>query len=257
MNPIRVLQALLAIPPRPRQRRCVMCGHRIGRFLPVHGGWRAAPPLMLALEMVGSDLDHFECPRCGCNDRERHLLMFLQAAGVLSALKGKSVLHFAPEKRLAPRIVAAGPARYVKADLYPQAVDVIRVDMLAMQFADASFDVVIANHVLEHVDDDLRALAEIRRVLKPDGIAILQTPFSKALQHTWSDPGITGKSARAQAYGQDDHVRLYGRDILERFASAGLRSEVRQHAELLPGCDAAETGVNPSEPFFLFRNSPR
>lgn len=254
MNPIRVLQALTAIPPMPVRRHCVMCGHRIGRFMSIRGGWRAVPPLMRALDVIGSDPDNFECPRCGSIDRERHLLMYLQAAGLLAWLKGKDVLHFAPEKRLARRIAACEPGRYVRCDLYPQSDDVIRVDMLAMQFAAGSFDGVIANHVLEHVADDLKALAEIKRVLRPGGMAILQTPFSRKLQRTWSDPGIDDAPARTQAYGQDDHVRLYGRDIFERFASVGLRSGVAQHAELLADCDPAEAGVNPSEPFFLFWN---
>lgn len=71
-----------------------------------------------------------------------------------------------------------------------------------MPFADGSFDVVLANHVLEHVDDDRQAVAEIHRVLARGGRAILQTPYSRVLQQTWSDPGIVSEGARLQAYGQ-------------------------------------------------------
>jgi SAM-dependent methyltransferase len=109
--------------------------------------------------------------------------------------------------------------------------------------------------VLEHVDDDARALAEIRRVLKPGGMAILQTPYSRKLHRTWSDPGIDTPQARLQAYGQEDHVRLFGRDIFERVVAAGFESCVRQHADLLRDIDPATFGINPVEPFFLFRKA--
>ncbi len=73
------------------------------------------------------------------------------------------------------------------------------------------------------------------------------------LAHTWHDPGINTPKARVQAYGQNDHVRLFGRDIFERIAAAGFESQRAEHDELLSGVDAREFGVNPAEPFFLFR----
>ena len=207
---------------------------------------------MHAVGGVGSDVDHFECPWCGCHDRERHLFFYMTAIGLLPRMPGKSVLHFAPEKRLSQRIRAAEPARYVKCDLFPQAPDVLQVNMLEIQFEDDSFDLLVANHVMEHVADDQRALAEIVRVLKPGGCAILQTPFSSKLRHTWADSGIDSDEARLQAYGQEDHVRLYGLDIFERFEQAGLRADVKSHREALPDIDSARFGVNEAEPFFLF-----
>jgi SAM-dependent methyltransferase len=235
------------------RRHCVMCGHRVWRFMPYLRGTRDVPILMNVLDGIGSNPDQFECPRCGAHDRERHLLMYLEMSGLLANLGGKSVLHFAPEKRLGPRIEATGPARYVPCDLYPSSPDVQRVDMLSMPFESGTFDLVIANHVLEHVDDDLKALSEIHRVLKPGCHAILQTPYSAKLHHTWQDSGIDTDAARLQAYGQTDHVRLFGRDIFERFESAGFESRVQQHADVQSHINARATGVNPAEPFFLFR----
>lgn len=247
----RVRRVVAAIP-FPSRRECVACGKAVGRFLPYRRGSRSRPKLMVALECVGSDVDHFECPRCGAHDRERHLLLYFRAVGLLEAVPSLRILHFAPERCLAQRIAAAAPAGYVKCDLYPAADDVQRVDIEAMPFAEATFDLVIANHVLEHVDDDLRALREIRRVLRPGGRAILQTPYCASLDATWRDAGIATDAARLQAYGQEDHVRLYGRDLFERFASAGLRARVQTHAELLPGHDATVHGVNAAEQLFLF-----
>lgn len=232
---------------------CVMCGHRVWRFMPYMRGSTGVPKLMHAVDVIGSNPDRFECPRCGTHDRERHLLMYLENTGMLAGMLGKSVLHFAPEKRLGRRIAAAAPARYVPCDLYPSSPDMQRVDMIDMPFEDGTFDLVIANHVLEHVADDLKALTEIRRVLKPGGHAILQTPYSAKLHHTWQDPGIDDDVARLQAYGQSDHVRLFGRDIFARFTSAGLVSCVRQHDDVLPDVDEVALGINPKEPFLLFR----
>jgi SAM-dependent methyltransferase len=208
---------------------------------------------MEALGGVGSDTAHFECPHCGCTDRERHLLLYLRAAGSLQQMQGRSILHFAPEKRLSKHIAAIKPNRYIRCDLYPNAPDIQRVDMLAIPFADASVDFVIANHVLEHVADDRKALTEIHRVLKPGGYAILQTPYADKLHTTWQDPGIDTDAARLQAYGQKDHVRLFGRDIFTRFADAGLEPQVASHNDILSGTDADRYGVNSKEPFFLFR----
>lgn len=249
-----VIRKLINIPAAyglPRRRRCVMCESSIRRFMPYRGGNPAE--LMSALGMIGSDVANFECPRCGAHDRERHLLMYLEKTDMLMGMRGKAVLHFAPEKRLALRIIDVAPARYAPCDLYPSSPDVQRVDMLQMQFADQSFDLVIANHVLEHVDDDVRALKEIRRVLKPGGYAILQTPYSAKLHYTWQDPGIDTDVARLQAYGQADHVRLFGRDIFDRIAAVGFERHVQQHHELLGEVDPLATGVNPAEPLFLFR----
>lgn len=235
------------------KHRCIMCERRVGRFLPYKGGWRGAPLLMSALEVVGSDLDHFGCPCCGAHDRERHLLLYMQATGLMDRMSGMEVLHFAPEAHLSRAIAQASPRSYRKGDLYPCTADVERIDLLAISAETESFDLVIANHVLEHVSDDLAAVREIRRVLRPGGYAILQTPFSAKLHRTWSDPGIDTDSARLQAYGQEDHVRLFGRDIFERFASVGLTGCGGSHESLLGTCDATKYGVNPLEPFFLFR----
>ena len=224
--------------------------------MPYRSGLAGVSSLMCVLDVVGSDVDHFECPRCGAHDRERHLLMYLEATGLLMAIHNAAVLHFAPEKRLSRHIIDAMPARYVRCDLFPQSSEVQRVDIQAMEFESGSFDFLIANHVLEHVVDDVQAMSEIHRVLKPNGYAILQTPYSRKLSRTWQDPGIADDRSRLEAYGQEDHVRLFGRDIFDRFGATGLASRVRQHDELLSHLDARECGVNRAEPFFLFQRRP-
>ncbi len=237
------------------QCHCVLCNHDVWGFLPYGGGSKATPALMRELDVVGSDVDHFGCPRCTAHDRERHLFMYLEASGMLAQIRGKLVVHFAPETHLSECIIAAGPRQYVRCDLYPTSPEVESADLLALRFESESVDLLIANHVLEHVADDGKALSEIRRVLKMGGYAILQTPYSARLHRTWEDPGIASTQARLQAYGQEDHVRLYGRDILERIGSFGLQSKTQCHDDLLRGTDVRKFGVNPKEPFFLFQRA--
>lgn len=257
MKIARIAQVLIARLFFLGRRRCNICGHRVGWFLSYRGGWKSAPPLVRALCVVGSDLDNFECPWCGATDRERHLFMYMFAVGLFDELPGMSVLHFAPERRLSRLIAAKKPSLYITCDLYPKAPEVERVDIHAIPYPDKTFDLVIANHVLEHVKDDGQALKEVRRVLRPGGCAILQTPFSPKLYETWSDEGIDNECGRMHAYGQEDHVRLFGRNIFDRFAAAGLVSRVREHTQILSEWDSRKYGVNIAEPFFLFERGDR
>jgi len=250
----RARQAIAGMPFGAR-RECCMCSARIRHFLPYRGGWREAPPLLRSLRVVGSDLDNHLCPVCGCHDRERHLLLYVRQAGLLDRMRSSHILHFAPEARLTSFIERSAPAKYVKADLFPSRPGIERMDLLDIPYPTGSFDVVIANHVLEHVADDTRALAEIRRVLKQGGVAILQTPYSDLLASTLCDPGICTDEARLQVYGQEDHVRMYGRDIFARFASAGFTDRVVKHEQVLATVDPAKYGINACEPFFLFEAS--
>jgi 2-polyprenyl-3-methyl-5-hydroxy-6-metoxy-1,4-benzoquinol methylase len=104
--------------------------------------------------------------------------MYFDAMLIWSKIKDGNVLHFAPERILSPKISQAKPATYVKADLFPVSKDIAREDITRLSFSDCLFDLVIANHILEHVSDDHAAMKEIFRVLKPGGLAILQTPYS-------------------------------------------------------------------------------
>jgi SAM-dependent methyltransferase len=203
--------------------------------------------------VIGSDLDNYLCPLCGCHDRERHLLLYLRETRRMQTIRGSHILHFAPENRLTSFLEKEEPARYALADLFPSRAGIERIDLLDISYPTATFDFAIANHVLEHVADDLRALAEVRRVLKPGGYAIVQTPYSELLTSTFSDSGVCTDEDRLQIYGQEDHVRMYGRDIFARFASVGFASRVVEHAQVLAKYDPVRYGVNVREPFFLFQ----
>lgn len=255
MNVMKIAYAIAGRMPVMAKHCCNLCEHRVWRFLPYGGGSKSAPPLMSAIRMTGSDLDNFECPWCGATDRERHLSMYMEACGLLETITGKDILHFAPEPRIEKLLADREPARHVKADLYPSKPDVQRIDMMQIPYPDQSFDLVIANHVLEHVGSYLRSLQEVRRVLRVGGLAILQTPYSAKLEETWSDRGIDDEVSRLHAFGQEDHVRLFGKDVFTRIAEAGLTPRVGGHDDLLPHVDASRFGVNPAEPFFLYERT--
>ena len=96
------------------------------------------------------------------------------------------------------------------------------MDVCDIQFPSNTFDVVLCNHVLEHLVDDRKAMAEIYRVLKPGGWALLQVPLDEKLHETYEDPGIISKPDRAHHYGSPDHLRLYGRDYQAKLESVGF-----------------------------------
>lgn len=231
---------------------CCICQRKVRRFLPYRGAWSGMPGVLTDAGVIGSDIENYECPACGCHDRERHLFLYLQACGMFANMAGWRILHLAPERHLHRLMARTAPREYVLGDLYPTRPEMRRVDLMDIDFADGHFDLVIANHVLEHVADDGRALREILRVLRPGGQAVLQTPFASRIATKFEDARITSEPDRLRAYGQEDHCRLYGADFADFVASFGFLSKTAQHAALLPAVDARRMGVNVLEPFLLF-----
>jgi ubiquinone/menaquinone biosynthesis C-methylase UbiE len=134
----------------------------------------------------------------------------------------KRVLHIAPEACFIPRFEKIHGSDYITADIESPLAKV-KMDIHNIPFDQNTFDVVLCNHVLEHVTDDIRAISEINRVLKPGGFAILQVPFfSPVPDETFEDPSIVDKHQREKIFGQDDHVRKYGKDYPLRIRKGGL-----------------------------------
>jgi predicted SAM-dependent methyltransferase len=131
-------------------------------------------------------------------------------------------LHIAPEQRVKTILSQKINLDYLTADLLESDV-MIKMDVANIQFRDGSFDTIICNHVLEHIMDDRRAMAELYRVLKPSGWAILQVPISLSLQATYEDPSITTEKGRQEAFGQSDHVRIYAKDYKARLTQTGFK----------------------------------
>ena len=124
--------------------------------------------------------------------------------------------------------------KYITADIESPLAKV-KMDIHQIPFSENIFDVVICNHVLEHVQDDIKAMSEIRRVLKPGGWAIMQVPFfSPVPDVTFEDTTITDPQEREKVFGQDDHVRMFGKDYSKRIERAGLKAVEDDFAKAQP-----------------------
>lgn len=165
-------------------------------------------------------------PNALCPDSlslERHRLLWLYLNERTNFFKEKlHFLHIAPEQCFMKKFEQQHGEGYTTADLESPLAKV-KMDVHHIPFEDNTFDVTMCNHVMEHVEDDIRAMREIYRVLKPGGWAIMQVPFFHPIpEKTFEDKSIQSPEAREKAYGQDDHVRLYGQDYPDRIRSAGF-----------------------------------
>ena len=157
---------------------------------------------------------------------ERHRLMWLYLKDETDFFTSqKKVLHMAPEQCFINRFKKLKNLDYITADLYSPIVDV-KADILNLPFDDNSFDIVFCNHVLEHIKDDKKAMQELYRVLKPNGMGIFQIPQDLSLDKTYEDFSITSPEERTKHFGQYDHVRIYGKDYFNKLENVGF--EVHQ-----------------------------
>ncbi len=197
----------LSIIYRGNKVSCPVCGKTFRKFLP-YGYTR-------------NNKDNRLCPNCLSLERHRLLWMYFEKKTDYFN-RQTEVLHIAPEQPFIKRFKKNQQWKYVTADLFSPIADV-KTDIRDMkEFANDSFDLIICNHVLEHIDKEQKALKELNRVLKPGGWAILQVPIDYSLEHTFEDDRITDKKERERIFGQYDHVRVYGRDYPERLRQVGF-----------------------------------
>ncbi|MEJ2003467.1 MAG: methyltransferase domain-containing protein [Cyclobacteriaceae bacterium] len=187
---------------------------------------------------------------------ERHRLLWLYLRDRTSFFeKPMKFLHIAPEQCFMKPFQEMHGEGYITADLESPLAK-IKMDIHDIPFPDNSFDAVMCNHVLEHVDDDIRAMNEMYRVLKPGGWAIMQVPFfSPVPEKTWEDSSITEPGEREKAFGQDDHVRLYGKDYADRLRSAGFDVTEDHFAEELGEEAIRKYALPPREIIYFSRKT--
>jgi len=164
---------------------------------------------------------------------ERHRLLWLFLKNETSFFKANfSLLHFAPEQCFYKRFKALTNIDYTTTDLNSPIADV-KADICDLPFKENQFDVILCNHVLEHIPDDKKAMEELYRVLKPGGWGVFQIPQDLNRSITFEDDSITDKKERARVFGQYDHVRVYGRDYFDKLRAVGFKvDEVDYTAQL-------------------------
>ena len=159
---------------------------------------------------------------------ERHRLLWLYLKEQThffsseSSTKKKKVLHFAPEQCFLKRFRKLKNIDYTTTDLLSPIADV-KADICDLPFEDNSYDIILCNHVLEHIPDDTKAMQELYRVMKPGGYGVFQIPQDLSRAKTFEDNSITDKKERARIFGQYDHVRVYGRDYFDKLRSIGFK----------------------------------
>ena len=169
------------------------------------------------------------CP--GTLSLERHRLLWLYLDRETNFLSSNlKVLHVAPEQVFYKKFKKLKNWEYFTFDLNSPIAD-IKGDLISTNFKDEYFDLIICNHVLEHIEDDKSALDEMYRILKYNGISILQVPINVKREKTFEDLSIKSKIQREKYFGQYDHVREYGLDFKDRVEQAGFKVEMINYSK--------------------------
>jgi SAM-dependent methyltransferase len=202
---------------------CNFCNAVYEKFIPEYPG----PDIATAINdnhVIAGFGENVYCPHCWSRNRDR---LVKAAIDAYLDINQKKILHFSPELQL---------SRYLRKTAFVTSVDiepgfyrhidkaVVHADATHLPLNDKIFDIVIANHILEHIREDRQAMSEIYRVLKTGGVAILQVPYSLTLPHTLEEVLIDDPHRQAALFGQKDHVRIYAlNDYAARLAQAGFR----------------------------------
>ncbi len=238
----KIRRKLLALVLKGDNVRCSCCGNSFETFLPFGN------------KATGSIRVNAMCPSCLSLERHRLLRLYLEKETNLFSASLK-VLHVAPERVFFQLFSALSNITYYPSDLSPQNYPkgTYKVDVTNIPFENELFDVIMCNHVLEHIPDDRKAMQELARVLKPGGWGILMVPLDSRLEKTYEDFSITKPEERAKAFGQIDHVRQYGRDYSDRLRAAGFEVTVIDYAQQYEQKDRIKLGINHFDEIILVK----
>lgn len=197
-----VLRKLFLFKYRGNKYKCNVCETHLTKFVPVGG-------------------DDLLCPFCGSRSRTRRLLYSVKSN---DDLKG-NVLHFSPPRALYKLFTGDPTINYCATDFENEFLADHSYDITNIDLPDNSQDLVICYHILEHIVEDTKAMQELLRVLKPEGVCYIQTPFKEGANY--EDFTITNPLDRLKAFGQEDHVRIYSlAGLINRLETVGFRVEV-------------------------------
>ena len=238
---------------------CNICGNRFRFFMPYTDDRKELRQRINKIAETGiiaSPQDAFYCPYCNSTSRDRHFTAMFDKIHFSQKYLNEQikVLHFAPEVGISKLFLDA------KCDYHPVDIDpkrykhfsnISKADITDIPFADNTFDMIVCIHVLEHIENDGKALSELYRVLKPGGTALLQTPYSDKLQQTFTDPSVKTREEQIKAYVEEGHVRIYGLDLMQRYQEAGFELHFVNSKTLFTPKDADELGFNNKEDLMI------
>ncbi len=219
-----IRRLLRELPYRGAGRDCPVCGKSSRKFR----------------EVGVVPREDAQCVHCKAMERHRLVWIFMSQRTQLFDGEPKKMLHVAPEECFLARLRNLVGIGYLSADI-ASSLAMVKMDITDIAYPDGHFDAIYCSHVLEHVQDDRKALREFHRVLRKDGWAILNVPITT--QTTYEDPAIVSPQARLAAFGQEDHVRRYGTDYVDRLREAGFSVHAYTPADLAKKEDIVRMGL--------------
>ena len=220
------------------KRICPICRNEIRLYLPYGVNMRK----------------NAKCPVCNSLERHRTLWLWLEENKALFVRENIRILQFAPEGCFYNKFSLMDHVDYYPVDINPQYKGIRDiVDIMNIQYEDCFFDMIICNHVLEHVPNDMSALCELYRVLKNDGTAIINVPINHNLEVTLEKEEYNTPELREQHYKQSDHMRLYGKDYVKRLERAGFIVEVIRPNDMYDLIKIRNYGLSVDEEIYVCR----
>lgn len=223
---------------------CQLCEKTFLTFLPF-----GDPPSQLRLNAM--------CPNCFSVERTRIFWKFLTDTDFFNS--NKKMLHVAPELKLFYKFSSNPFIDYHAIDKftegYTRPKGTVNMDVTDIKYPDNSFDFILCSHVLEHVPNDILAINELFRVMKYGGWGILQVPIEMDREKTYEDDSITSPEERKKAFGQFDHVRMYGKDYIDRLQSAGFEVDLNDYAQKVSEATKMRYGFGNGETLFIVRKN--
>lgn len=230
--------------------KCVYCNSNLRKLKP-HG---FNLPVLEKYDVIGGKRrENSKCPICGSNDRERLLYFYYKEILAPTINSNIKLLHIAPERNFSIVLKNNPLIEYVSGDKFERGYENSYVadflDICDTKLPSNQFDVIVCNHVLEHVINYQSALKEILRILKPNGRAILQVPIARLLEKTIEDTSLKTDKEREDSFGQYDHLRLFGKDYADILKQEGF--QVNQYSSnQLCNNQVNKFALNPDEIIF-------
>ncbi|SFH97900.1 Methyltransferase domain-containing protein [Halpernia frigidisoli] len=202
-----------------------------------------------ACNICGSKLKNFEklengnllCPVCGSLPRTRRLWKIVNEDFMTK--KNISVLDFSPSRSIFKKLSKNSEINYFPTDFSDEFLSVYHYDITKIEAESDKFDLIMCYHILEHIDEDAFAMAELFRVLKPGGTCLIQTPFKEG--EIYEDDTKKSEKQRLEFFGQEDHVRIYSvNGLKQRLENAGFNIEIKKFEEdVYLGLNKGETVI--------------